>query len=81
MQAEIPLNLSHDGFLPLVVLAVADDLARVGDSVGQDVDVLVLGVGVPGDDELVVFEAHPAQIPVPDFPPLLVRELFAGCGG
>lgn len=81
MQAEIPLNLSHDGFLPLVVLAVADDLARVGDTVGQDVDVLVLGVGVPGDDELVVLEAHPAQITLPDFPPLLIRKLFAGGGG
>jgi hypothetical protein len=81
LQAEIPLNLSHDGFLPLVVLAVADDLARVGDSVGQDVDVLVLGVGVPGHDELVICEAHPAQIALPDGLPLLVCELFAGGGG
>jgi hypothetical protein len=81
LQAEIPLNLSHDGFLPLVVLAVADDLARVGDSVGQDVDVLVLGVGVPGHDELVICEAHPAQIALPDGLPLLVCELFAWGGG
>lgn len=81
MQAVIPLDLSHDGFLPLVVLPVADHLAGVGDAVRQDVDVLVLGVGVPGDDELVVLEAHPAQIALPDFPPLLVCELFAGGGG
>lgn len=81
MQAVVPLNLSHDGFLPLVVLAVADDLARVGDSVDQDVDVIVLGVGVPGDDELVICEAHPAQIALSDLPPLLVCELFAGGGG
>lgn len=81
MQPVIPFDLSHDGFLPLVVLPVADHLAGVGDAVRQDVDVLVLGVGVPGDDELVVFEAHPAQIPLSDFPPLLVCELFAGGGG
>ena len=81
MQAEIPLNLSHDGFLPLVVLAVADDLAGMGDPVRQDVDVLVLGVGVPGHDELVICEAHPAQIALPDGLPLLVCEFFSGGGG
>jgi hypothetical protein len=59
-QTEIPLDLSHDGFLPFVVLTVADYPARVGDPVRQDVDVLVFGVGVPGDQELVVLEAHPA---------------------
>lgn len=81
MQAVIPLDLSHDGFLPLVVLPVADHLAGVRDAVRQNVDVLVLGVGVPGDDELVIGKAHPAQIPLPDLPPLLVCELFAGGGG
>lgn len=81
MQAVVPLDLSHDGFLPLVVLPVAHDLPVKPDAVRQDVDVLVLGVGVPGDDELVVGEAHPAQIALPDLPPLLICELFAGGGG
>ena len=62
-------------------MRIADHRAAVGDAVGQDVDVLVLGVGVPGDDELVVLEAHPAQVALADLPPLLVREVFAGGGG
>ena len=81
LQAEIPLNLSHDRFLPLVVLAIADDFAAVGDSVGQNVDVLMLGVGVPGHHKLVICKAHAAQITLPNGLPLLVCELFAGGGG
>jgi len=81
LQSEVPLDLSHDGFLPLVVLAIADDLAAVGDSVGQDVDVLVVGVGVPGDDELVVSKPHTTQITLRDLPPLLVGQVLAGGRG
>ena len=53
MQPVIALNVSHEGFLPLVVLAVAGHAAVKADAVGQDVDVLVLGVGVAGDDKLI----------------------------
>jgi hypothetical protein len=54
LQPVIPLQLAHEGFLALVVLAVAGHAAVKADAVGQDVDVFVLGVDVPGDDELVL---------------------------
>jgi len=58
LQAVVTLDGAHEDFLPLVVPRVADDLAGMGDAVGQDVDVLVLGVGVAGDEVLVVDEVH-----------------------
>ena len=78
MQAEIPLNLSDDRFLPLVVLAIADDFAAVGDSVGQNVDVLMLGVGVPGHHKLVICKAHAAQIALCDGYILMAHQAAKG---
>ena len=53
LQPILPLDLSHDGFLPLVVVTVAGDAAVKADTVGHDMNVLVLGVDVPSHDELV----------------------------
>ena len=81
MQPVIPLKLTHYGLLPLVVLAVAGHAAVKADAVCKDVDVFVLGVGVPSHQKLIFFEAHCVHITLPDFPPLVVGELFAGgCG-
>jgi hypothetical protein len=81
LQPVISFQLAHDGFLPLVVLAVAAHAAVKADAVRQNVDVFVLGVGVPRHDKLIFFQAHAIEIALPNLPPLLVCELFAGCGG
>lgn len=54
MQPVIPFQLAHDGFLTFVVLAVAGHAAVKADAVRQNMNVFVLGVGVPGDNELVL---------------------------
>ncbi len=81
LQAELALDRAHQDFLPLVVLGVADDLAGMRDAVGQDVDVLVLGVGMAGDEVLVVRKTHALQILAADGLPLGVAEVFSGSGG
>ena len=81
MQPVIPFQLAHDGFLPLVVLAVAGHAAVKADAVRQNVNVFVLGVGVPGDNELVLLQAHVLHIPLPNLAPLLITELFTRRGG
>ena len=72
LQAVVTLDGAHEDLLPLVVLRVADDLAGMGDAVGQDVDVLVLGVGVAGDEVLVVDQIHSRQVLAADGLPLSV---------
>ena len=42
---------------------------------------LVFGVGVPGNNVLIVFEPHAIQIPLAYFSPLFIRQMFARCGG
>jgi uncharacterized protein YgfB (UPF0149 family) len=81
LQPVISLQLAHDGFLPLVVLAVAGHAAVKADAVRQNVNVFVLGVGVPGDNKLVLLQAHAVHVAFSYLAPLLVCELFAGCGG
>ena len=80
LQAEVALDDAHEDFLPLVVPGVADDLADMGDAIRQDVDVLVLGVGVAGDEVLVVDEVHAGQILAADGLPLRIGEVFSGSG-
>ena len=80
MQPVIPFQLAHDGLLPLVVLAVAGHAAVKADAVRQNVNVFVLGVGVPGDNELVLLQAHAVHVTLSYLSPLLICELFAGCG-
>ena len=41
---------------------------------------VVRGVGVPGEDVLVVVQVHPGPELLPDVAPLLVAELVAGRG-
>src|SRR5260363_124877 len=43
----IPLDLAHQDFLTSIVLAVADDFPIKPDTVRQNVDVFMLGIGVP----------------------------------
>ena len=81
LQAEVALDGTHEDFLALVVLGVADDLAGMSDPVGQNMNVLVLGVGVAGDEVLVVDEVHAVQIAAADFLPLGVGEVFSRGGG
>jgi len=81
LQAEVAFDRAHEHFLALVILGVADDLAGMGDPVGQDMNVLVLGVGVAGDEVLVVDQIHALQILAADALPLNVREVFSGSGG
>ena len=80
LEAVVPLDLPHQGVHPLVVVAIADDLALAVDPVGHEVDVVMRGVGVPGEDVLVVVQVHPGPELLPDVAPLLVAELFAGRG-
>ena len=58
LQAVLVFNLPHQLFLAGVVVAITDDLAVVADPVGHKVDVVMLSVGVPGEDILVLAEAH-----------------------
>jgi len=81
LQAEFALDSAHERFLALVVLGVADHQTRIGNSVGQDVNVLVLGVGVPGNDVLVVGEFHAGQVLAADVGPFGVGELFTKSSG
>jgi hypothetical protein len=73
----IALDLAHQRFLPRIVLALADHLALVRDPVCQNMNVLMLGVGVPGHDVLVVREPHALQILAADGAPLGIGEVFA----
>jgi hypothetical protein len=59
LQPVISFQLAHDGLLPPVVLAVARHAAVKTDAVRQNVNVFVLGVGVTGDDVLIMIEVHP----------------------
>jgi len=77
----ISLHLAHDDFLPLVVLAVADHAAVKADAVRQNMDVFVLGVVVPGDNKLVLVQAHAVHVAFSYLAPLLICELFTVCGG
>jgi len=54
LQAEIPLNLSHDLLLPLVVVTVTNDGAVESNPICNDVHVLVLGVNVLDDTVLAL---------------------------
>ena len=81
LQTKLALDSAHERFLALVVLGVADDQTRIGNAVGQDVNVLVLGVGVPGDEVLVVGEFHAGQVLAADVGPLGVGEVFTRGGG
>ena len=80
-EMELALDRAHEDFLALEVLGITDDLASVGDPVGQDMDVLVLGVGVAGDEILVVEELHAGEVAPADVGPLGVGEFFARGGG
>lgn len=81
LQAEIALDRAHQNLLPLVILGIADDQAREGDPVGQDVDVLVLGIGVAGDEVLVFCETHAFQVSAADGLPLRVAQVLSRCRG
>jgi tRNA U54 and U55 pseudouridine synthase Pus10 len=76
LQPEVVLDLPHDAFLAPPVLAVAGDAAVVPDAARNDVDVLVLGVGVARHDVLVRVQPHARQIPLADVSPLHVAQLL-----
>jgi len=81
LQVELALDRAHEALLALVVLGITDDLAGVGNPIGEDMDVLVLGVGVAGHQILVVEELHADQVATADVCPLGVGEFLAGGGG
>ena len=58
MQAIFLFQLPHDDFLSLVIPAVAGHAAIETNPVRQNMDMFVFGVGVPGDDVLIMVEAH-----------------------
>jgi hypothetical protein len=74
------LDLSHEDFLPRIVPPVTHHPARERDAIDQQVDVFVLGVRVPGHDELVVRQSHPAQIALRDLLPLRIGQLLSHGG-
>lgn len=80
-QAVVFFEFPHEAFLASPVVAVADHVAVEPDAVGQDVDVFMVGVGVAGDDELVIRKAHAVEVAVTDLPPLVIGQFFAGGGG
>jgi hypothetical protein len=53
-QPVIPFNGPHKGFQAPLKLPIVDHFAAKGNPIGQDMDVLMVGVGVAGDDILVV---------------------------
>jgi len=63
------------------VLPVGDDGAVVTDPRRDDVDVVVLTVGVPDKDIGSVVVAERREVAACDFVPLVVREGFAGAKG
>jgi len=81
LEMKLALDRAHEKFLALVVLGITHDLAGVSDPIGEDMDVLVLGVGVTGDEVLVVEELHAGQVAPADVCPLGVGEFLAGGGG
>lgn len=64
--------MAHHGLLALVVPAVRDHFAGHADAVGQNVDVLVLGVSVATYDILAVVVAHALQVGMSSPAPLFV---------
>lgn len=80
-QAMIPFDFPHQRFLAPVVLGVAHHCATVGDPACEYMNMLVVGIGVAGDDVLIVHEPHPPQVSLTDRPPLLVAQDFTGRGG
>jgi hypothetical protein len=79
LQPIFPLDLAHDDFLSPVVVAIASNAAIKADAVGQDMDMLMLGIDMPGYDELVFIEPHAFHVAFSYLPPLLVRDLFSRC--
>ena len=81
LEAVVPLDLPHQGVHPLVVVAIADDLA-----LAKSIRLATMwmwscvGVGVPGEDVLILIQVHSCPELLPDLAPLLVAELFAGRG-
>jgi hypothetical protein len=80
LQTERSLDLSHEDFLPRIVPPVAHYLARQRDATDEQVDVFVLGIRVPRDDERVVRQPHSPQIVLGDLLPLRIGQLLAHGG-
>jgi hypothetical protein len=80
LQTIVSLDLAHDLVVALIVVAHVDGFAIKPDSVGHNMDVFVLGVGVPGDNILVVAQAHLHHIRLSYLSPLLVTKLFSRHG-
>lgn len=72
VQAVFALDGAHDDFLAPVIVAVRGDAAVKPDPVGQNVDVFMLGVAVPGHQVLVMVQTHILQIALADAAPLRV---------
>lgn len=76
LQPVFALQPPHDGFLPLIVPAVADYLTAHADPVRQNVNVRVLGVSVFGHNVLAILEAHALKVFSGNVLPLVVCEFF-----
>lgn len=73
-EPQLRFQATHHGLLALIVPAVRNDFAGHADAIGQDVDMLVLGVRVTAHDILAVVVPHALQIGVGGLAPLLVSE-------
>jgi hypothetical protein len=81
LQPVLPLDLTHDHLLALVVVAVAGHATVESDAVRQDMDMLMAGVGVPRHHKLVIVQPHTIHISLANLPPLLISERFTGSSG
>ena len=80
LQPEVLLKLAHEGILARIVSAVGHYAAGVCHPVGDDVNVLMVAVGVPDDEGLAVLKTHRLQVAVADGSPLVVGQVFTRRG-
>ena len=65
--------------MALIVLAVGHNAPRVRHAIGDDVNVLMVAVGVPDDERLRIIKAHVLQVALADGSPLVVGQVLARC--
>lgn len=63
-----------------IVLAVGYNAPSVCHTVGDDVNVLMVAVGVPDDERLRIIKTHVLQVTLPYLPPLVVGQVFTRRG-
>jgi hypothetical protein len=76
LQAVVLLDRLHDLSSSLVIPAVVNGLTVLVDPYGNDVDVIMLGIRMPGYEVGRMLKAHCCHVPFSNSGPLLITQPF-----